>query len=104
MGVASDKWVNHVLPSGRALGDVLHHTLKWLSEEGYIRSPKFQPDAEVRLTQKGLTVLNAIPEGLSATVGSSLVKASSEPAQNWSGIGDLVGGIIGGFTKSVSGS
>jgi hypothetical protein len=58
----------------------------------------------VTLTQKGLAALNAVPEGLSATVGSSLVKATSGAGQNYSGIGDLIGGVIGGFTKSISGS
>ena len=32
-------------------------------------------------------------DGVSTTVGSSLVKASSEADRSWSGIGDLVGGI-----------
>jgi hypothetical protein len=41
---------------------------------------------------------------LSATVGSSLVKATSETGRNWSAIGDLVGGVIGGYQKSMTGS
>ena len=58
--------------------------------------------AGVMLTEKGLAALNATPQGLSATVGSSLVKAASEAGSNWSGIGDLVGGALGGFTKSIT--
>jgi len=56
-----------------------------------------------RVSEKGLAALSAIPEGLSATVGSSLVKASVEAGPNWSGIGDLVGGVLGGFTKTITG-
>ena len=56
---------------------------------------------QVALTTKGLAALNAIPQGLSATIGSTLATTAS--AGNWSGVADLVGGIIGGFTKSISG-
>jgi len=92
----------HVLQSGKPFTEVFAHSLNWLSQEGYIRSAGPLPYERVTLTQKGLTVLNAVPEGLSTTVGSSLATTAS--AENWAGIGDLVGGIIGGFTKSVSGS
>ena len=54
-------------------------------------------------SEKGLSALNAIPKGQSATVGSSLVTATSEGTRDWSKIGDLVGGAIGGFTKSMTG-
>ena len=91
------------LPSGKKFDDVLRHSVGWLSDEGYIRSGGLTPYDNLTLTKKGLAALNAVPEGLSATVGSSLVKATGGSRQNWSGIGDLVGGVIGGFTKSISG-
>jgi hypothetical protein len=85
---------------------MLAHTIGWLNHQGYIASfgSSFglHPAASVMLTDKGLAALNAIPQGLSATVGSSLVKAASEAGSNWSGIGDLVGGVLGGFTKSIT--
>jgi hypothetical protein len=93
------------LPSGKQFDDVLRHSVGWLTDEGYIRSGGLTPYERVTLTQKGLAALNAVPEGLSATVGSSLVTATGGGSgQNWTGIGDIVGGIIGGFTKSMSGS
>jgi hypothetical protein len=92
------------LPSGKNFDEVLRHSVGWLSDEGYIRSSGLTPYDRVTLTQKGLAALNAVPEGLSVTVGSSLVKATSASGQNWGGIGDLVGGVIGGFTKNMSGS
>jgi hypothetical protein len=105
MGAAApSEWSTHVLPSGRSLGEVLFHSVKWLSEEGYVRSAGLTPYEQVTLTEKGLAALNSVPQGLSTTVGSSLVKATSGSERNWSGVGDLVGGMIGGFTKSVSGS
>ena len=93
-----------VLPSGRRFDEVLRHSVGWLSDEGYIRSGGLSPYDRLTLTQKGLAALNAVPEGLSATVGSSLVTATSGTGQSMSGIGDLIGGLIGGFTKSMSGS
>jgi|ERR1700716_2505993 hypothetical protein len=101
---ASSEWSAHALPSGRPLGEVLLHSVKWLSEEGYVRSGGLTPYEQVTLTEKGLAALNSVPQGLSATVGSSLVKATSGSERNLSGIGDLVGGMIGGLAKSVLGS
>jgi hypothetical protein len=57
------------------------------------------------LTEKGMAALNAVPRGLSTTIGTSLVQAvTGESPKNWSGVGDLVGGFFGGLTKSMSGS
>lgn len=104
MGVSSGAWETHILPSGRPFSEVLANSLNWLTEEGYIRLRGPGSYEGVALTQKALAALNAVPLGLSASVGSSLVMATGGSAQNWSGIGDLVGGVIGGFTKSVTGS
>jgi len=103
MGIPGDS-STHVLPSGRPFLQMVGHSLGWLIDEGYVRSTGLLARDRLSLTEKGLATLNAVPEGLSATVGSSLVKASSESGQDWSGIGDLVGGIIGGFAKTMSGS
>jgi hypothetical protein len=91
------------LASGRSFDDVLRHSVAWLYDEGYIRSNGLTAYEGMTLTQKGLAALNAVPQGLSATVGSSLVEATSDSGRNWSGVGDLVGGVIGGFTKSITG-
>jgi hypothetical protein len=90
------------LQSGRPFTDVFAHSLTWLSDEGYIRSAGPLPHEKVTLTTKGLAALNAVPQGLSVTIGSSL--ATNASARNWSVVGDIVGGIIGGFTKSITGS
>jgi hypothetical protein len=98
MGASS----THVLQSGRPFTEVFAHSLNWLTNEGYVRSRGSLPYEQVTLTTKGLAALNAVPEGLSATIGSTL--ATNASAGNWSGVGDLVGGIIGGITKSITGS
>jgi hypothetical protein len=103
-GVQGNAWGDHKLPSGKSFADMFAGTLGWLKHENYIASFGPHPAERVMLTEKGLAALNAIPQGLSATVGTSLVQATSGSNRNWSGIGDLVGGVIGGFTKSVSGS
>jgi hypothetical protein len=96
--VASSSSTN-VLQSGRAFDKVFAHSLNWLSNEGYIRSAGALAYEQVTLTTKGLAALNAVPQGLSATIGSTL--ATNASAGNWSGVGDLIGGMIGGLTKSM---
>lgn len=92
----------HALQSGRPFTQVFAHTLNWLSNEGYVRSAGPLVHENVTLTTKGLATLNAVPQGLSASVGSTL--ATNASAGNWSSVGDLVGGIIGGVTKTLAGS
>jgi hypothetical protein len=89
-----------VLQSGRPFTEVFAHSLTWLSNEGYVRSAGPLAYEKVTLTTKGLAVLNAVPQGLSTTIGSTLATTAS--AGNWSGVGDLIGGVLGGFTKSVT--
>jgi hypothetical protein len=100
MGVASSS--SHVLQSGKPFAEMFVHSLNWLSDEGYVRSAGLLPYEQVTLTTKGLAVLNAIPQGLSATIGTTL--ATNASAGNWSSVGEVVGGIFGGFTKSIAGS
>jgi hypothetical protein len=90
------------LQSSRPFTEVFAHSLNWLSNEGYVRSAGPLPYEQVTLTTKGLAALNAVPQGLSTTIGSTL--ATNASAGNWSGVGDLVGRIMGGFTKRVTGT
>jgi hypothetical protein len=101
-GVQGNDWSAQQLPSGKNFSEMLSYTIGWLNHQGYIASFGAHPAAGVMLTEKGLAALNATPQGLPATVGSSLVKAASEAGSNWSAIGDLVGGVFGGFTKSIT--
>lgn len=89
----------NVLQSGRPFTDVFVHSLAWLSNEGYVRSAGPLPYENVTLTTKGLATLNAVPQGLSTTIGSTL--ATTVSANDWSGVGGLIGGIIGGVTKTM---
>jgi hypothetical protein len=93
---------SHILQSGRSFDVVFAHSLNWLSNEGFVRSFGALAFEKVTLTTKGLAALNAIPQGLSTTIGSTL--ATNASAGNLSGVGDLIGGMIGGFTKSITGS
>ena len=84
------------------MAEQIANTLGWLNHQGYTFASGGHPAERVTLTEKGLAALNAVPQGLSVTVGSSVVNATTA-APNWSSVGDLVGGVIGGFTKSMSG-
>jgi hypothetical protein len=103
MGDAFSTGSTNVLQSGRPFDEVFAHSVIWLSNEGYIRSegPSGLFMKQVTLTTKGLAALNAVPQGLSVTIGSTL--ATNASARNWSGVGDLIGGVIGGYTKSITG-
>jgi len=81
------------LASGRNFQEILIYTIEWLSREGYTRP------AGLTLTEKGLSAMNRVPSGLKQSVGTALVQQGSS---NLGGIGDLIGGIFGGITKSLS--
>jgi hypothetical protein len=101
MGVAGDNWSGHKLPSGRSFAEMLSYTNNWLAAEGYTRWNGGHPAEHVTLTTKGLAAMNAIPSGLKQTVGTTLSMAVE--GSNHAKIGDLIGGIFGGFTKSIAG-
>ena len=82
------------------MAEQIANTLGWLNHQGYTFASGGHPAERVTLTENGLAALNAVPQGLSVTVGSSVVNATTA-APNWSSVGDLVGGVIGGFTKSI---
>jgi hypothetical protein len=102
-GVQGNNWGVHKLPSGNSFADVFAGTLGWLKHENYIASFGAHPAERVMLTEKGLAALNSAPKGLSATLGSSLVRATAEARPNWSAIGELAGSALGSFTKSITG-
>jgi hypothetical protein len=106
MGVKGNDWGSHRLPSGRSFGDVLSFTIGWLKAEGYTRAYGNHPAERVSLTTKGLMAMNAVPSGLQEKVGIELTKVIDRaPASgpNLAAIGDLIGGVFGGFTKSIGG-
>jgi hypothetical protein len=106
MGVVGSDWGNHKLPSGQSFNDMLDYSIFWLRSEGYTRVAGLRDMRFVSLTEKGLAAMNAVPSWLKGSVGNELTKATEQgPASklDLSAIGDLVGSVIGGFTKSVAG-
>jgi hypothetical protein len=104
MGAQNQDWHAHRLSSGRLLGDIVGLTIGWLKEEGYIRSHGNHPAQRAVLTTKGFSVMDAIPIGLKEPVGAQLTTAIEKPPGgklDFGQIGDLIGGIFGGFTKSM---
>lgn len=101
MGVDGE-WSKHRLPSGRTFNEMLAHTLSWLTAEGYTIAAGGHPAERVTLTSKGLAAMNAMPSGVRQTLGSELAKAAEQgsPA-SLVRIGELIGGFLGGFTKSI---
>lgn len=88
----------HQLPSGRRFNDVVDHTVNWLIAEDYIR----RSGRKLNLTTKGLTAMNAVPSGLKQSLGKELTEATKHGvSRDLSRIGDLIGGAIGGLTKSL---
>ncbi|MBN8185359.1 hypothetical protein JF540_01525 [Salipiger thiooxidans] len=84
--------------------------LKWLASEGIVRSQdthEFYSVSEgdtaasgFTLTSYGFALLQQPFLG-ELTLGGAIKKAQGS-GSGYSGIGDLVGGILGGFTKSLS--
>jgi hypothetical protein len=83
--------------------DVELHT-GWLSQEGYIKSFGSHPSERVTLATKGLIAMNAVPSGLKTPLGAELSKVAEGPNINTSAIGDFLGGLFGGLTKSLGSS
>jgi hypothetical protein len=75
------------------------HTCAWLANQRYTISAGSHPFERLPLTDKGLAALNAVPSNLQVTRGTSLVVARD--SRDLTSIGDLIGGIFGGFTKSM---
>lgn len=81
--------------------------VKWLQDEGVVRDDGSYSDGhggvvfDLVLTSRGFWLLEQKFSG-DLTLGSAISKvARNEPMTG--GIGDFVGGILGGFTKSITG-
>ena len=107
LGVPEGNWAYHMLPSGRSFNDMLSGTIGWLMADNYTMRYGSSPSQSVMLTTRGLQVMNAMPSPmpspLKETVGTELRKATEKSSGSFdlSKLGDLIGGVIGGFTKSV---
>jgi hypothetical protein len=94
-----ESWEDHKLPSGQSFNQMLAHTIGWLNDQEYIKALGGHPAERVILTDRGLKALNAVPTSLGQAIGSALTgEAEKGPACDLSKIGDLVGGILGGYT------
>jgi hypothetical protein len=82
----------------------LDPTLTWLARNDYIKITDLNnPWRRITLADKGLAAMSLIPSGLKQTVGTTIVNAvEGAPSPGLSGIGDLVGGFMGGLIKSLS--
>ena len=90
------------LPSGRTFNDVFAHTMAWLLTEGYTDSRGASPRQRVVLATKGLQAMNAVPSGLTNTVGEEIVQKTTAGKVDVSWIGELIGSTIGGWAKTMS--
>jgi hypothetical protein len=90
------------LESGRTFNDVFAHTMAWLLTEGYTDSRGESPRQRVVLATKGLQAMNAVPSGLTNTVGSEIVHKASAGRLDVSWIGELIGSSIGGWAKTMN--
>jgi hypothetical protein len=102
MGVVGNEGA-HKLPSGRSFGEIMIYTTLWLLDEGYTRTRGSSPAEKVVLTEKGLAAMKAVPAGLKDSLGTELRKATEHGTFNLGSIGEMVGGVIGGAIKSLSG-
>jgi hypothetical protein len=102
LGVSETNWGNYMLPSGRSFDAVLNGTIGWLKADNYTIGFGAATFQRVILTTKGLQLMNAVPCRLKETVGTELRRATERGGSfDLSSIGDLIGGVIGGFTKSI---
>ena len=104
LGIPEVDWGNQMLPSGRSFNDVLTGTIGWLKVNNYTINSGSVQFQRVILATKGLEVMNVVPARLKETLGTELRKAAERSSGPFdlSKIGDLIGGAIGGFTKSIS--
>jgi hypothetical protein len=100
-GVQGTDWSGHTLPSGRSFSEMLSYTTAWLVQEEYVKSFGSHPSERMTLTTKGLIAMNAVPSGLKAPLGTELSKVAEDPNIDTSKIGDFIGGLFGGLTKSL---
>lgn len=101
VGVDPANFLTATLPSGRSFNVMLAYTIVWLNDEGFSRSFGGHPAERVVLASRGLGALNGPSNLEGLTVGSSLTQAAGRGHIDGSAIGDLIGGTIGGFYKSM---
>ncbi|MDK3075111.1 hypothetical protein QO034_18645 [Sedimentitalea sp. JM2-8] len=90
--------------------DLFIDAVKWLESEGIIRSGEkydFYANSKNETVASGFTVtsfgfaLLQQPFDGNLTLGAAIEKVRSD-GSGYSKIGDLVGGLLGGFTKTIS--
>ena len=96
---------------GHVDDDLFGDALLWLEGEGIVRNTvthEFYLGQNGRtmasgftLTSLGFSLLNEKIDG-DLTLGSA-IKQTSESGQGYANVGQLIGGLLGSFTKSVSG-
>jgi hypothetical protein len=99
--------------AGKFLGEpvvdkqVFEAAIAWMIDEGLVRAKDrqvFINDGTIRLsaaqlTARGLAIIkHPLPDG--GTIEKRI--QSDATGRNWSSIGELIGGVAGGFTKSLS--
>jgi hypothetical protein len=96
------------MKSGWMFEEMFGATLQWLNEEGCVDSAGLNPRDSVRLTTKGLAVLNAMPPNLGGkSIGDSIADAKSsdapDPRNRIAAIfGDFIGASAASYIKSVA--
>lgn len=82
----------------------------WLKDEGYLRLERISEDGlnfdGSILTEKGLRLLNQIPKNIGKSYGEAISEFAKDAVKDSMKrqLADLVGQMIGGIFKSVSGS
>ena len=85
-------------------------SIDWLVSEGLIRVESHQTMLNGSSTALGITLTSrgfaAMGQKINGTAGeivvSDVVKQVAESTAGYTGLGDFIGGILGGFTKSMS--
>jgi hypothetical protein len=91
--------------------NVFRGLVNWLKDEGYLRYKSANMTGSfglVVLSEKGLRTLNAIPSGIAGaqTFGEKIIEATKDVSKESAkkAIAELVGQMIGGVIKSLSGT
>jgi hypothetical protein len=94
----------------KAVGSFLDTCIKWLADDNIIRFSELIPDCDDGpwavsnpvLTSYGYSLLNRpLLDGQKGKTVGTAVKSASEKGTSYAGIGDFIGGLLGGFTKSI---
>lgn len=94
------------LASGRKFDEVFANTLPWLMHEEYLFSDGNILREKVRLTEKALVAMNAVPSSLGRSRGSELVEATKQASTDAgrSKLVEIIAGLAEGVTKGVFGA